>query len=152
MARRGLVARRNFSVRNSPREGTSARGRLSVKIRIQPIAKKRLVTHVLYPLFPPINYADIPAAGRRPDSVPVFLSLPNYGEPCSHTGPLRIRPRNTGNKKPLTVSSQGFGIGGGGGNRTRVRKSSAVGSTCLAESLSLTIRYPTGREDEWRAW
>jgi hypothetical protein len=28
---------------------------------------------------------------------------------------VRILPRNTGNKKPLTVSSQGFGIGGGGG-------------------------------------
>jgi len=42
-------------------------------------------------------------------------------------------------------------IGGGGGNRTRVRKYSAVGSTCLAKSLSLIARYPTGREDVRRA-
>src|SRR5690606_9390238 len=41
-------------------------------------------------------------------------------------------------------------IGGGGGNRTRVRKCSALGSTCLSTSLVLTRRYPTGREDDWR--
>jgi len=38
-------------------------------------------------------------------------------------------------------------FGGGGGNRTRVRKLSAVGSTCLSQSLSLAGHYPTGRED-----
>ena len=38
-------------------------------------------------------------------------------------------------------------FGGGGGNRTRVRKSSAIGSTCLSTSISLTTSYPTGRED-----
>jgi len=35
--------------------------------------------------------------------------------------------------------------GGGGGNRTRVRKSSAFGSTCLAWSLCLTTYAPTSR-------
>ena len=42
-------------------------------------------------------------------------------------------------------------IGGAGGSRTRVRKSSAFGSTCLAKSFSLIARYPTGREDVQRA-
>lgn len=36
-------------------------------------------------------------------------------------------------------------IGGGGGNRTRVRKSSAISSTCLAWSIILTVDPPTGR-------
>ena len=44
----------------------------------------------------------------------------------------------------------GLVIGGGGGNRTRVRKSSAIGSTCLSRSISLTDHYPTGREDNQR--
>ena len=35
--------------------------------------------------------------------------------------------------------------GGGGGHRTRVRKPSAFGSTCLALSSNLTPSYPTGR-------
>ena len=37
-------------------------------------------------------------------------------------------------------------FGGAGGSRTRVRKSSAFGSTCLAKSFSLTAHHPTGRE------
>ena len=41
----------------------------------------------------------------------------------------------------------GTGNGGGGGNRTRVRKHYATGSTCLARSLCLAMRYPKGRED-----
>ena len=36
-------------------------------------------------------------------------------------------------------------IGGGGGNRTRVRKSSAVSSTCIAWSFNLIVDPPTGR-------
>ena len=58
------------------------------------------------------------------------------------------------NKKPTKlVGCAGFlgpceaFFGGGGGNRTRVRKSSAIGSTCLSQSLSLAGHYPTGRED-----
>jgi len=43
-------------------------------------------------------------------------------------------------------------IGGGGGDRTRVRKSSAFGSTCLSTSIHLTACYPTGREDRQRVW
>src|SRR5881394_339930 len=35
--------------------------------------------------------------------------------------------------------------GGGGGNRTRVRKCSAVGSTCLFASIVLTASNPTDR-------
>ena len=35
--------------------------------------------------------------------------------------------------------------GGGGGNRTRVRKSYAIGTTCLAGLLFLTGRHPDGR-------
>ena len=42
-------------------------------------------------------------------------------------------------------------FGGAGGSRTRVRKYSAFRSTCLAASLSLIVRYPTGREDVRRA-
>ena len=42
-------------------------------------------------------------------------------------------------------------IGGGGGNRTRVRKSSAFGSTCLSQSIDLADHYPTGREDNRRS-
>ena len=40
--------------------------------------------------------------------------------------------------------------GGGGGNRTRVRKSSTVGSTCLADSIYLTFSYPNGRKNRKR--
>ena len=40
--------------------------------------------------------------------------------------------------------------GGGGRNRTAVRKSSAIGSTCLSTSINLTGHYPTGREDNQR--
>jgi len=40
--------------------------------------------------------------------------------------------------------------GGGGGNRTRVRKPSTVGSTCLADSISLTFCYPNGRKNRKR--
>ncbi|CBJ13718.1 conserved protein of unknown function [Legionella longbeachae NSW150] len=36
-------------------------------------------------------------------------------------------------------------VGGGGGNRTRVRKSSAFSSTCVALSFDLTVHSPTGR-------
>ena len=41
-------------------------------------------------------------------------------------------------------------FGGGGGNRTRVREFSAIGSTCLSRSISLTACYPTGRENKQR--
>jgi hypothetical protein len=41
-------------------------------------------------------------------------------------------------------------IGGGGGNRTRVRKYSAFGSTCLADSINLIDCYPNGRESNQR--
>jgi len=44
----------------------------------------------------------------------------------------------------------GFMYGGGGENRTRVRKSSAIGSTCLADSLNLVECYPNGRENKQR--
>ncbi len=35
-------------------------------------------------------------------------------------------------------------------DRTRVRKSSALGSTCISTSLNLTACYPTGRENKQR--
>ena len=38
--------------------------------------------------------------------------------------------------------------GGGGGNRTRVRKHSAFGSTCLAASLILAAAPPDGQGSE----
>ena len=41
--------------------------------------------------------------------------------------------------------------GGGGGSRTHVREYSALGSTCVADSISLTDCYPTGRENNRRA-
>jgi hypothetical protein len=50
-------------------------------------------------------------------------------------------PRFSGEQLQLTA------FGGGGGNRTRVRKYSAFGSTCLADSISLINCYPTGREN-----
>jgi len=40
--------------------------------------------------------------------------------------------------------------GGGGGIRTRVRKPSTFGSTCLAGSIRLIVCYPSGREDTQR--
>ena len=51
------------------------------------------------------------------------------------------------NKKKPIISLAYPKFGGGGGSRTRVRKSSAVGSTCLAISIFLTDHYPIGRED-----
>lgn len=42
-------------------------------------------------------------------------------------------------------------VGGDGGSRTRVRESSAFGSTCLSQSISLVVCYPTGRENRQRA-
>jgi hypothetical protein len=39
-------------------------------------------------------------------------------------------------------------IGGGGGNRTRVRKSSALGSTCLAHSIVFNFLTPEGQGDK----
>jgi len=44
----------------------------------------------------------------------------------------------------------GIVFGGGGGNRTRVRKSSAVSSTCLSTPISLTESYPMGGESKRR--
>ena len=35
--------------------------------------------------------------------------------------------------------------GGGGGNRTRVRESSALGSTCLARSIVFNLPMPDGQ-------
>ncbi len=35
-------------------------------------------------------------------------------------------------------------------NRTRVRKSSALGSTCLSTPIDLTSGYPAGGENHWR--
>ena len=48
--------------------------------------------------------------------------------------------------------ARGAEFGGGGGNRTRVRKHSAFGSTCLSRSIYLITGYPTGRENRKRAW
>ncbi len=36
-------------------------------------------------------------------------------------------------------------IGGGGGNRTRVRKPSALGPTCLARSIVFSLLTPEGQ-------
>ncbi len=57
---------------------------------------------------------------------------------------------NCTNKKgpPSRVSLLLFG--GAGGSRTRVRKTSAFGSTCVSQSIDLTVCYPTGREDRRR--
>jgi len=61
----------------------------------------------------------------------------------------RISPvvRRAGNKKTPTDNSWGFVFGGGDRNRTRVRKTSTISSTCLANSLVLVICYPSGRKD-----
>ncbi len=55
-------------------------------------------------------------------------------------------------KKPGYSALYCLVFGGGGGNRTRVRKHSAFGSTCLSRSIYLIASYPTGREDAQRAW
>ena len=55
----------------------------------------------------------------------------------------------TTNKK--TTVKVVFIFGGGGENRTRVRKPSALGSTCLADSLNLVDGYPNGRENQQRS-
>jgi hypothetical protein len=49
--------------------------------------------------------------------------------------------------KAFRMFSELFGtkFGGGGGNRTRVRKLSTFGSTCLAKSFDLTVHPPTGK-------
>ena len=61
------------------------------------------------------------------------------------------RPYQHHKQKSPTQMGEARLFGGAGGSRTRVRKSSAFGSTCLAKSLNLTARYPTGREDVRRA-
>src|SRR4030095_10108018 len=53
--------------------------------------------------------------------------------PIADRGPRRARLRRA------------RGSGGGGGNRTRVRKPYIPGPTCLASSLILVARYPSGR-------
>ena len=55
------------------------------------------------------------------------------------TGPI-------GQEKTPTGNGWGFIIGGGGGNRIRVRQSSTLGSTCLAQSFIVGTDYPTSRE------
>ncbi len=66
---------------------------------------------------------------------------------------LKTRSRFTGVPGKKKSQPMRIGIlvnGGGGGNRTRVRKSSAFGSTCVAVSLHLTGCIPTGRENRQR--
>ena len=56
--------------------------------------------------------------------------------------------RNCGAPKKIPRRRRrGLNDGGGGGNRTRVRKPYIPGPTCLAVSLFLVERYPSGRED-----
>ncbi len=54
-----------------------------------------------------------------------------------------INKDNLQTKKPPDWVALLFG--GDGGNRTRVRKFSAFGSTCLADSFNLTACDPNGR-------
>ncbi len=69
---------------------------------------------------------------------------------CRYT--LRDYIRHKKGQKPCyywsswpSLDDMGFKLGGGGENRTRVRKSSTVGSTCVAASIYLAINYPMGR-------
>lgn len=41
-----------------------------------------------------------------------------------------------------------YEFGGGGGNRTRVRKHSALGSTCLVQSLGFNPFFSDEQENE----
>ena len=82
----------------------------------------------------------------------VALGLPVLRDICASmhvVAPLRGFEPGCKNKKTSRRRSFHF-YGGGGGSRTRVRKSSAIGSTCLADSLNLTGCYPNGREDRQR--
>ena len=84
-------------------------------------------------------------ARGRPRST---AASPNHcGGLCGGQGPeSSLGPGSQFFKKPRSKAGSGpKGGGGGGGNRTRVRWRSAVGSTCLASSTSLTVRPPTGR-------
>ena len=60
-----------------------------------------------------------------------------------------VRPRkpaiNPLREKTIKLYLKSISYGGGGGNRTRVRKSSAFSSTCIALSFNLTVDSPTGR-------
>ena len=53
-----------------------------------------------------------------------------------------------GQEKTPTETGWGLGSGGGGGNRTRVRKPSAIGSTCLAQSIVFSLPPPDGQGDQ----
>lgn len=46
------------------------------------------------------------------------------------------------------VSVRGRVFGGGGGNRTRVRKPSAIGPTCLARFIVFSLPPPKGQGDQ----
>ncbi len=61
------------------------------------------------------------------------------------------RPAGIGAKKKGLETIQALLIGGGGGSRTRVRQSSAVGSTCLVGLLCLTRRCPANRACDGRS-
>ena len=55
----------------------------------------------------------------------------------------RLRRFTSGKRK---TALRRFSVSGGAGrNRTGVRKCFTLGSTCLAQSLDLTVRYPMGR-------
>ena len=60
--------------------------------------------------------------------------------PQQHAGTGAI-----GQEKTPTENGWGFNIGGGGGNRTRVRKPSAFGTTCLVSSFDLASQPPADR-------
>ncbi len=82
----------------------------------------------------------------------VALGLPVLRDICAslHVVAPATRIRSRLKNKKTSMKEVFLFFGGGGGSRTRVRKSSAIGSTCLADSLSLTACYPNGREDKQR--
>ena len=61
-------------------------------------------------------------------------------------GPLSLSVHRMSSLFPTGISPRGDHCV----NRTRVRKSSAIGSTCLSTSIDLTARYPMGRENTRR--
>ena len=103
-------------------------------------------------------------AARQPRRIQCFDEAgPEAAGECTRTGRLfqlildrsgaiRVRMgstvvaiRNDSFRKSFQFSQIRASYGGGGGNRTRVRKCSALGSTCLAASFRLTGSPPDGQ-------
>jgi hypothetical protein len=119
-------------------------GHRCTNTQAQPASSKRLKTQKA----PSRPLARQPEKADRREALsgPIFgekrvcRSRGNGPEPRQH---WRFRHKKT---QPRMVGF--WGGGGGGGNRTRVRKPSAIGSTCLARSIVFNLLPPDGQGDQ----